>query len=387
MRKFPRWIGLFMLCFLNAGAAESQETQSKVSVNNIQSFTGKVSKNKVRMRINPSLDGPIAKELSKGELLLVVGETDEFYAVKPPTDLRGYIFRTYVLDNAIEGNRVNVRLAPNTESPVIGQLNTGDAVEGIISPLSNKWLEIAPPATTRFFVAKEYLEKVGDANYIAKMARRRDEVNQLLQAGYQLTQQEFQKHFPDIQLNAITANYQTIIRDYSDFTEQAARAAELLEEANETYLHKKIAYLEAKAESQISKANNINSRPAFGIDVKSTPSSEHETDTRNLFWQPYETSLFQIWSQNNSGSQEDFYRSEKEQAVVLRGIIEPYSRSVKNKPGDYILINPDNQLPLAFLYSTRVNLNDKVGKTISVEAVERPNNHFAYRAYYVLDFK
>lgn len=46
-----------------------------------QAFTGKVTKNKVRLRLQPNLDGPILRELKQGDLLIVVGETDDFYAV------------------------------------------------------------------------------------------------------------------------------------------------------------------------------------------------------------------------------------------------------------------------------------------------------------------
>lgn len=49
-----------------------------------------------------------------------------------------------MLDNTIEGNRVNVRLEPNLEAPIIAQLNAGDKIEGQISALNSKWYEITP---------------------------------------------------------------------------------------------------------------------------------------------------------------------------------------------------------------------------------------------------
>ncbi|MGZ3733102.1 MAG: SH3 domain-containing protein, partial [Parachlamydiaceae bacterium] len=103
----------------------------------IEPFTGKITRNKVRMRLQPSLDALILRELSKDDLLSVVGESNEFYAILPPKDTKAYIFRTYVLDDIVEGSRVNVRLEPAIEAPVIAQLNSGDKVEGIISPLSS----------------------------------------------------------------------------------------------------------------------------------------------------------------------------------------------------------------------------------------------------------
>src|SRR5271156_3313893 len=43
-------------------------------------FTGKVVKNKVRLRHQPNLDSPILKEMNQGDLLVIIGETEDFYA-------------------------------------------------------------------------------------------------------------------------------------------------------------------------------------------------------------------------------------------------------------------------------------------------------------------
>ena len=134
-------------------------------------FTGKVVKNKVRLRLQPSLDSPIIKELPQGEMFIVVGESEDFFAIQPPSGTKAYIFRTYVLDNVVEVNKVNVRLEPNLDSPTIAQLNIGDKIEGTISTQNNKWLEIVPPTTARFFIAKDYVEKIGDASVLAKILK------------------------------------------------------------------------------------------------------------------------------------------------------------------------------------------------------------------------
>ncbi|MEK7339256.1 MAG: hypothetical protein AABZ92_00910, partial [Verrucomicrobiota bacterium] len=59
--------------------------------------------------------------------------------------------------------------------------------------------------------------------------------------------------------------------------------------------------------------------------------------------------------------------------------------AVKNKPGDFIL--RDKDIPLAYVYSTVVNLQDLVGKRVSLIATPRPNNNFAFPSYFVLDVK
>lgn len=335
----------------------------------ITPFTGKVTKGKVRMRSSPSLDGPIINEMAKNDLVIVVGENEEFYAVQAPADIKGYVFRKFIIDNKIEGNNVNVRRFPNTEAPIIAQMNNGDSVDGVIV---DKWLEIAPPSSTRFYIAKEFVEKVGDEQFMARVAKRRDEVNRLLQSNYTMSQQELQKPFSDIKIDRIIANYELISKDYSDFPEQAARSKELLEELRDNYLHKKIAYLEGIA------AN----RQQMGTIALAKP--ENDPIVRNTYWSPVENGLYEDWNKQHVGTIDDFYREQIDHAQSLTGIVSPYNPSVKNRPGDYVLINKITNLPIAFIYSTRVNMNDYVGKEVTVRGSERPNNHFAHPAYFVL---
>lgn len=341
-------------------------------------FTGKATKGKVRMRTQPSLEAPVVRELSKGELLIVTGETEEFYAVEPPSDIKGYVFRTFVLDNKVEGTRVNVRLSPNTEAPVIGQLNNGDSIDGSISSLNNKWLEITPPANAKFYIAKEYIEKVGDPNYMAKIAKRRDEVNSLLNSTYLISQQEFQKPFPEINLERIKNNYQQISRDYSDFPEQSARANELLGELQENYVKAKIAYLEAKVKE--TPTTGARSEPV----VTNTETNYPEALTHVNYWMPQEEALFKEWSSSNPGTMEAYYSAQASEGETLTGVLEPYSRTIKNKPGDFILVDKATHAPIAYLYSTKLNLQPYVGREVTFLAIPRPNHNFAYPAYFVL---
>lgn len=378
-------------------------------------FTGKVAKNKVRLRIQPSLDAPILKELSQGDLLIVVGESEDYYAVQPPEGIKAYVFRTYILDNVVEANKVNVRLEPNLDAPVVTQLSAGDKVEGTISALNSKWLEIAPPSSARFYVAKDFIENIGDAKMMATINKKRNEATQLLNTTYLSSQTEMQKEFPEIRLDTIYTNLNKVITQYPEFTEQANRARELTKVLQDNYLQKKIAYLESKEkasqevlasktsemseqvksqqeklsqlEQQLSKeraakragltasgqkAPNLSS-PSSGVNVKMTA------------WVPVEQNLYTAWSQQNGQkTQDEFYQEQGAQAVVLHGIVEPYTRVIKNKPGDYVLVNQTSHLPIAYLYSTMVNLQDKVGQEITVYGSPRPNNNFAFPSYFVL---
>lgn len=404
-----------------AAAAAAPQHQIKPIAN----FTGKVTKNKVRMRQQPNIESPIIKELAKDELLIVTGESDDFYAVKPTHDLKAYVFRTYVLDNVVEGNHVNVRLEPNLESPVVVQLNSGDRVDGIISPLNSKWLEISIPEDTHFFVAKEYLDKVGDANYLSTLERRREEVNKLLNSTYLASQSELQKSYEEIDIDSSIDSLNKVIRNYTDFPEQVARAKELLNLLQDTYLQKKITYLESKAQpgspqqilstakdaQRMAELNDQQNRfeklqqtqkpmpiehqaevapPSVVTNAPVAPMTPPANVNKNLplarlsVWMPVEQAIYECWlEENGQVTQEEFYEKQKETATMIKGIVEPYTRNIKNKPGDYVLLN-SSRTPVAYLYSTQVDLQPFVGMEVTVSGVSRPNNHFAFPAYFVL---
>lgn len=374
-------------------------------------FTGKITRNKVRLRLQPNIDSPILKEFNQGDLLIVLGETDDFYAVQPPAGIKAYIFRTFVLDNVVEANRVNVRLQPDLESPIIGQLRSGDRIEGIISPQNNKWLEIATPETSRFYVAKDYVEKLGDTSVMSAMEKRRDEVNILLNNTYLASQKELQKAFPEINLDSVYANFNKLIEDYKDFPEQVARARELLSSTQDTYLQKKIAFLEAKTKiaqddwqsknsnlteqmkSQQQKLSQLENQlkrskgeaPYIAQGKGSGQVSGSAISNKMTAWIPVEMTIYEEWAkENDNKSQDDFYREQNDQAVAIKGIIEPYNRVIKNRPGDFVLVNQSSHLPIAYIYSTKVNLQDRLGQEVTVYGVARNNNNFAFPAYFVL---
>lgn len=372
------------------------------------SFTGKVTKNKVRLRLQPSLDSSIIKELAEGDMLIVIGETEDFYVVQPPAGSKSYVFRTYILDNVVEASRVNVRLEPDLEAPIVAQLHSGDRIEGNVSALNSKWLEIAPPSTARFYVAKDYIENLGDPSVMAKMEKRRDEVNILLNSSFLSSQKEMQKSFPEINLDSIYANLNKIINEYKSFPEQVSRAKEILSSTQDSYLQKKIAYLEAKTKivqedwqtknSQLNEQMKSQQQKMSSLEqqlkkkqnnppyiAQGNSSTNNGISNKMAAWLPVESSLFEQWSKSNDNrSQEDFYQEQNQAAVALKGIVEPYTRVIKNKPGDYLLVNQSNHLPIAYLYSTQVNLQDRVGQEVTIYGSPRDNHSFAFPAYFVL---
>jgi hypothetical protein len=57
---------------------------------------------------------------------------------------------------------------------------------------------------------------------------------------------------------------------------------------------------------------------------------------------------------------------------------------MKNKPGDYMLVSQATHAPIAYLYSTKVDLQHNVGQQVTIYGIKRPNYNFAFPAYFVV---
>lgn len=363
-----------------ADASEPKADLLNTTKTHFNKFTGKVLGKNVRLRTQPDLDSYVVRELEKNELLVIAEEKGDFYAVEPFTDSKAYVFRSFILDNVVEGNRVNVRLFPDLEAPIIGHLSTGKRIDGKICEKNNKWLEIDTPADTRFFVAKEFIEYAGGPELKAVADKRKASVTQLLESTALLTQAEMRKPFEEIGKDRIVKSYQTIINDYKDFPEMTEKAKEALLSFNEKYLERKIAYLEAKT-THLSPSSI--SEEVLSLNDGDGSIIDSLTD-RMRVWEPIEESLYLAWAaMHRAKTMDDFYVDQKLKSVTISGILEAYADPVKNKPGDFVVKERD--VPIAYVYSTHVNLHNLVGKRVNLVATQRPNNSFAFPAFYVLD--
>ena len=387
--------------FAGLGYATPQATPNKnppqqQTVKAFKPFTGKVTANKVRIRVKADLDSHIVRQVDKQDLLLVVGEEGDFFAVAPPKDAKAYVFRSYILDDIVEANRVNVRLEPHPDAPIIGQLESGMKVASRVCPMNHKWLEIPPPKGTHFYVSKEFVVSAGGPEYLATMEKRKAQVEDLLNTASLQAEAECKKSYEEMSIITVSEQFQTVLRSFADFPEAVAQAKESLALLKETYLNKKIAFLEERAElSPVAKeeliAKHKEETKEFFIDtaeqthpnfwVKRSQKKDMTPEMRS--WDALEESLYLSWTAFHSGKKmDDFYAEQKANATVLSGKLEPYTNSVKDKPGNYILRDGDS--PVAYLYSTHIDLEKYADKIVSIHASPRPNNHFAFPAYFVL---
>lgn len=339
-----------------------------------ESFTGKITGTRVRMRLGPSLDGLILKELSQGDLVVVTGEEGDFYAVKPDSTWKGYVYRAYILDNTVEAHNVNLRLEPDTGSPILFRLNQGDRVVGSLCQDNNKWLIVDLPADLRFYVAKSYITKVGDASFYQKTVAKRAQIAAKLDQLEHAVRSELQKPFQDIQLVPLVTDLKTIAAQNQEFPELASRAQVLIQTTQEEYLARsqgrssgqEIAMLPSRVEQP---------RPVDALPHRFA-SCALEDQEKGIVTQAVQ-----------SGKTVDtFYQEEASASLDLFGQLIPYERIVRNRPGDFMLVDAKTKVPLAYLYSTKVDLSLYSGQMIKARVSPRPNHHFALPAFFVLEF-
>ncbi len=355
-----------------------QANESSQSHSRFEAFTGKVTGHNVRMRLQPNLDAQVYKELDKDELLLVTGVVDDFYACMPPKGLKGYIFRTYVLDGVVEGTNVFVRLGPDRTSPAVAQLNSGDAVKGSVASQNNKWLEIQLPEDVRFYVAKDYVQKAGNVNYYAEQETKRQDAFKTLNTLEATLDAELEKPFAKIQLAKISEELNQFIRDHKDMPQAVSQAEAMISRMQEIYLTKSVALADAPAPVQEKAAPE---KQVAAIQPPAPARPIHST----LSWQSQENAYVQnLIADGTVETSESYYEEELKKASTLHGTIKPYNSFINTRPGDFVLLNLKTNLPIAYLYSTKVDLTAWVNKPVTIWVSERPNNNFAFPAYFVL---
>ncbi len=394
---------LFLFCIVSAALCANITADVKSSLKApenqqilpFRSFTGKIVGNKVRLRTKPDFDGHIVRQLQKNDLILVVGEEADFWTVEAPKNTKAYVFRSYVIDNTIEASKVNIRLEPNIEAPIIGQLLSGEKVQGEVCLHNNKWMEIAPPKTVHFFVSKEFVSAAGPAELFAKMEKKKAEASFLLNHSYSLAEEECKKPFEEMDPKPAIAEFEKILQNYSEFEEEIVQAKEGLAALEDNYIKKKVAFLEGKRDDStvVEVAFPKLAGGSMTMPIKQDPNiwqkrnyfhKNKNASAKMKYWQAIEEGLYSSWSSFHSEKKPDeFYLEQKVNAHTLKGAIESYDTVLKNKPGDYIL--KDNNSAIAFLYSTHIDLDNWVGKKVQLIVSPRPNNHFAFPAYFVLE--
>ncbi|BAE81115.1 cell wall-associated hydrolases [Chlamydia felis Fe/C-56] len=385
---------------LHAASSSSKTPVVQTDKTSFAPFTGEIKGNRVRLRLAPHVDSSIVKELSKGDYIAVIGESKDYYVVSAPEGIKGYVFRTFVLDNVIEGEQVNVRLEPSTSAPVLTRLSRGTEIQTTSRESQGKWLEIVLPSQCTFYVAKNFVSQKGSIDLYKHREGQKKIALDLLDSAVKFAQTELNKTLDAVDLEAIYKKINLLqSEEFNDVPDLQPLIQKALEEIQDTYLSKSL------AEQNKSISNQQVSSSSETCYNKETPAitggsllSRHirkqttiKTSPQTQGRESLEYSLFKIWASMQPQesakklTQEAFYEEEKKKKQTFVGELEIYPHVVKHNPGDYLLKDQENTI--AFVYATKIDLEQWLGKRVSVECLPRPNNHFAFPAYYIINIK
>ena len=94
-------------------------------------FFGETTDAHVKIRAGENNNFEALATLEKGDKVIVLGKSFQWYKVRLPENAKAYISSSYVSVvspqvGEIKGDRVNVRAAPNTNATILGQLKKGE---------------------------------------------------------------------------------------------------------------------------------------------------------------------------------------------------------------------------------------------------------------------
>jgi len=145
-------------------AEEAKPDDGAKKADEFQAYEGEITAKRVNIRSGPSTNYRSLMRAKQGFGVLVVGDAGDWLKIAVPTECLLWIHKNFVKlsDNGESGtvtaDKVNVRMAPEPEADIVGQVNTGAELE--VTGGEGEWLEIAAPPTTCAYVHKDYVKRV-----------------------------------------------------------------------------------------------------------------------------------------------------------------------------------------------------------------------------------
>lgn len=128
----------------------------------------RVTANNVNLRAKPSLENSeVLAQAQYDDRLTAYEIGDEWISIAPPTTLDVWVSKAYVQQpqNTIGAPRVNVRAGPSINYNIVDTLDLGTPVDP--REEVSDWLKIAPPATTRIWIHRDFVEILADTPQLA----------------------------------------------------------------------------------------------------------------------------------------------------------------------------------------------------------------------------
>lgn len=120
---------------------------------------GTINGDDVNIRSSNSTEAYVLSTAENGEQVTILADLDGWFRISAPNAGTAYVTSQFVkvqqADGKVNGSSVNIRTAPNTSAPVIGQANTGDLLN--VTGVSGDWYVVNYNGT-KAYVFKSYVD-------------------------------------------------------------------------------------------------------------------------------------------------------------------------------------------------------------------------------------
>jgi len=141
-------------------------------------FKGKVKADNINVRTDSTASSEVICSLDKDTDVEVILELYDWYKIKLPSNAWAFIkkdFATMIDDKTakVSGDNVNIRLRPDTSSPIIGRVNK-DEVVGILEDKGD-WYRIEPVSSSFGWIHKGFIKRQEE-----KLAQKGEEKEEII---------------------------------------------------------------------------------------------------------------------------------------------------------------------------------------------------------------
>ena len=125
-------------------------------------FLGEITRGPVNVRAGANANFEVVDKFNQGHEVVVLGKSYAWYKIQLPSTSAAYVRADYIKVvrgnmGEITGNKVNVRVKPNSNSSVLGQVSRGDLVK--LSERVDAWWKIDPPFTIAGWVHADFIRR------------------------------------------------------------------------------------------------------------------------------------------------------------------------------------------------------------------------------------
>jgi len=142
-----------------SGAEDGDEKEDEFPV-----YSAEITGSRVSVRSGPNAGYARLMRAAKGSTVTVIGEEGEWARILVPAQRLLWVHERYVnvdaetKEGTVNADKVNIRINPDPDADVVGQLSKGMIVE--VTGGEDEWVEIKPPSTACAYVHKNYLKRI-----------------------------------------------------------------------------------------------------------------------------------------------------------------------------------------------------------------------------------